>query len=89
MDDSQKASVNELLALIRHMVEDDELSIQEFAKLDRWLSANPHISELWPAKSIAAGVHLICADNIVDQEELDALCVDLKNIAARAAGDQS
>ncbi len=81
----QSASVQELLALVTHMVEDNDLSIQEFATLDRWLSDNRHIAHLWPANIIGEGVHLICADNVVDQQELDALCGAMKAIASRAA----
>ena len=87
MNDAQEEAIGELLAMIRHMVDDDDLSIQEFAKLDLWLAAHPQVADLWPAKAIATGVHMICADDVVDQEELDALCEDLKKIAAKADED--
>ncbi len=78
----QAGSVSELLALIRTMVEDDDLSIHEFAELDRWLAANQHIAELWPANVIAEGVHHVSEDNLVEQHELDAMCDLLKQIAS-------
>ena len=77
----QTASVQELLELIRSMVEDDDLSIHEFATLDRWLAANRHIAELWPANVITEGVHHVSEDNLVEQHELDAMCDLLKEIA--------
>lgn len=78
----QAASVKELLELIRSMVDDDDLSIHEFATLDRWLAANRHVAELWPANVITEGVHHVSEDNLVEQHELDAMCDLLKEIAA-------
>ncbi len=78
----QTESVKELLELIRSMVDDDDLSIHEFATLDRWLAANRHIAELWPANIITEGVHHVSEDNLVEQHELEAMCDLLKEIAA-------
>ena len=78
----QTESVKELLELIRSMVDDDDLSIHEFATLDRWLAANRHIAELWPANIITEGVHHVSEDNLVEQHELEAMCYLLKEIAA-------
>lgn len=80
--ENQASSVRELLELIRSMVDDDDLSIHEFAALDRWLAANRHIAELWPANVITEGVHRVSEDNLVEQHELDAMCDLLKEIAA-------
>ena len=84
MEANQQAteSVKELLELIRSMVDDDDLSIHEFATLDRWLAANRHIAELWPANIITEGVHHVSEDNLVEQHELEAMCDLLKEIAA-------
>ncbi len=79
--EEQAASVTELLELIRSMVDDDDLSIHEFATLDRWLASNQHIAELWPANVIAEGVHHVSADDLVEQHELDAMCALLRQIA--------
>ena len=64
------------------MVDDDDLSIHEFATLDRWLADNRHIADLWPANVITEGVHHVSEDNLVEQHELDAMCDLLKEIAA-------
>ncbi|MDJ0938620.1 MAG: hypothetical protein QNJ00_02520 [Woeseiaceae bacterium] len=84
MDDTATntdAAIEDLMAMIRTMVEDDDLSIVEFAQLDRWLADHPQVAEHWPANLIGEGVRAICADNVVDQQELDALCGALKRIA--------
>ena len=81
----QAESVKELLELIRSMVDDDDLSIHEFATLDRWLAENRHIAELWPANVITEGVHHVSEDNLVEQHELDAMCDLLKEIANGAS----
>ena len=81
-NEEQAASVKELLTLIRSMVDDDDLSIHEFATLDRWLAENRHIAELWPANVITEGVHHVSEDNLVEQHELEAMCDLLKEIAA-------
>ena len=78
---STDSAIDDLMAMIRTMVEDDVLSIVEFAELDRWLADHPQVAGLWPANLIGEGVRAICADNVVDQQELDALCGALKRIA--------
>ena len=78
---SADPAIGDLIVLIRAMVEDDDLSIAEFAQLDRWLADHPQVADQWPANLIGEGVRAICADDIVDQQELDALCGALKRIA--------
>ena len=79
--EEQAASIKELLELIRSMVDDDDLTIHEFATLDRWLADNRHVAELWPANVITEGVHHVSEDNLVEQHELEAMCDLLKEIA--------
>ena len=79
--EEQAATIQELLTIIRRMVEDNDLTIHEFAELDRWLAARQEIQDVYPASLIFEGIHAICADDIVDQQELDAMCGVLKKIA--------
>ena len=87
IDTAQRRTIDELLSIIRRMVEDNDLSIHEFAELDRWLAANPEIRDVYPASLIAEGIHAICADDIVDQQELDAMCGVLKKISNEESTD--
>ena len=72
--------MDEFLTLVKQMVEDDKLTIQEFATLDRWLAERPDVAAEWPASLVAEGIRQICADNVVDQQELEAMCGALKRI---------
>jgi hypothetical protein len=85
--EDQAKAIGELLIIIRRMIEDNDLSIREFAELDRWLGGHPEIADVYPASLIAEGIHAICADDIVDQQELDAMCGVLKKITREAATD--
>ncbi len=74
-------SVSELIGLIKGMVADDEINIREFATLERWLGDHEELAGEWPANLIHERIRQICADNVVDDEELENLRDILVKIA--------
>lgn len=77
-----KRSLDELLGICKGLVADRVLVEEESTFLLRWLQANQHVLETWPASVIADRIDLFLADGKIDQEER----ADLFGLLAEVVG---
>lgn len=76
-------SINELLGLLMGISADGVIKDSEFLHLDKWLSNNSHISEVWPANILVKRIEEIKEDGVIDEEEKKDLLETLKQITGQ------
>lgn len=62
-------SIDELIGLSRGLLADGVLNDNEIIFLHKWLEANEHCVDTWPANIIFERIQNILADGVIDSEE--------------------
>ena len=70
----------EMLGLVRGVILDGSVSVEEAHQLARWVSDNPGIVDSWPGQALAGRLFRIFADGRVDDEEREDLLYFLRKL---------
>ena len=80
-DANCKKAINELIGLAKGLLADKILQTTEVDFLIKWLEANSHISDIWPANVLFDRVDRALEDGFVDDEERQELFDILQKIS--------
>lgn len=78
--DDMTSSIQFLNGMVHGMMADGELDDKEIATLKFWLDANDYLQGTYPFDELTAMVHTILADNIITNDEKNALLAFMSNL---------
>ncbi len=69
-------TIHEMLGLVKGIIADGTVSIEETIMLNNWIAANPEANQMWPGDVLANRLFGIFEDGMVtDEERNDLLCL--------------
>lgn len=75
--------MQELVAMVRRVLVDGQVSESETMALASWLGANSDLLSQWPANAIAGQLGLVLEDGRIEEEEREALAQTLERLVGR------